>query len=103
VRLIALAGSLLLVLILTLLSLGTFSGGSGSGSTGILSHSNAEQQIQLCAEGRGSSYGNPPSQAQQAACDDEIADQAGGSGGASAPTVPTTTIPGYSVPTVPTG
>ena len=75
--LIAVAVSLLLALILTVISLGTFSGGSGSGSTGILSKSTAEQQIQLCAEGRDSSYGDPPSQAQQAACDDEIADQAG--------------------------
>jgi hypothetical protein len=102
VRLIALAVSLLLVLILTLLSLGTFSGGSGSGSTGILSNSNAEQQIKLCAEGRDSSYGDPPSQAQQAACLNEIAGQAGG-GGASAPIVPTTTNPGYSVPSLPAG
>lgn len=102
-RLIMVAGSLLLALILTLLSLGTFSSGSGSGSTGILSNSSAEQQIKLCSEGRNSSYGDPPSQAQQAACLNEIADQAGGSGGAGAPIVPTTTTPGYSVPSLPTG
>ncbi len=100
--LIAVALSLLLVLILTLVGLGTFSGGSGSGSTGILSNSKAEQQIQLCAEGRDSSYGDPPSQAQQAACVNEIADQAGG-GGAGPPIVPTTTTPGYSVPSLPAG
>lgn len=102
-RLIAVAVSLLLALILTLLSLGTFSGDSGSGSTGILSNSNAEQQIKLCAEGRDSSYGDPPSQAQQAACVGEIANQAGGGGGAVAPIVPTTTTPGYSVPSIPAG
>jgi hypothetical protein len=102
-RLIALVVSLLLVLILTLISLGSFSGGSGSGSTGIFSHSNAEQQIKLCAEGRDSSYGDPPSQAQQAACVGEIADQAGGDGGAGVPLVPTTTTPDYSVPSVPPG
>jgi hypothetical protein len=102
--LIAVAVSLLLTLTLTLLSLGTFSGSSGSGTTAILSNSTAEQQVQLCAEGRDSSYGDPPSQAQQAACDSEIADQAGGGGGGtSAPIVPTTTTPGYSVPTLPAG
>ena len=100
-RLILLALSLLLVLVLTLLSLGTFSSGSGSGTTGIFAKSNAEQQIQLCAEGRDSSYGDPPSPAQQAACVNEIASQAGG--GAGAPIAPTTTIPGYPVPSLPAG
>jgi len=105
VSLIATAVSLLLVLLLTLVGLGTFSsgaGGSASGSAAIFSRSKAEQQIQLCAEGRDSSYGDPPSQAQQAACINEIASQAGG-GGASAPIVPTSTAPGYSVPSVPAG
>jgi hypothetical protein len=101
--LIAVAVSLLLTLTLTLLSLGTFSGSSGSGTTAIVSNSTAEHQVQLCAEGRDSSYGDPPSQAQQAACDSEIADQAGGGGSTSAPLVPTTTTPGYSVPTLPAG
>jgi len=99
--LIAITMSLLVVLILTLLDIGTFSGGSGSGTTGILSKSTAEQQIQLCVEGRNSSYGDPPSQAQQAACANEIAAQAGGRAGA--PIVPTTTTPGYSVPSLPAG
>jgi len=103
VRLILLAVSLLLVLVLTLLSLGTLSGGSGSGTTGILSNSSAEQQIKLCAEGRDSSYGDPPSQAQQAACLNEIAGQAGGGGGSGIPIVPTTTTPSYSVPSFPAG
>jgi hypothetical protein len=100
-RLIAVAVSLLLALILTLLSLGAFSGGSGPGSTGILSNSNAEQQIKLCAEGRDSSYGDPPSQAQQATCVEEIADQAGG--GSGAPIVSTPTSSGSSVPSLPAG
>jgi len=102
VGLILTAVSLALVLVLALIGLGTFSGsgGSGSGSTGILSRSNAEQQIKLCAEGRDSSYGDPPSQAQQAACLDDIASQAGGGGGSPA-IVPTSTVPGYSVPSFP--
>jgi hypothetical protein len=102
-RLILLAISLLIVLVLTLLSLGTFSGGSGSGTTGILSNSNVEQQIKLCAEGRNSSYGAPPSQAQQLACVNEIAGQAGGGGGAGAPIVPTTTTPSHSISSLPAG
>jgi len=102
-RVVALAVSLLLALILTLISLGTFSGGSGSGSTGILSNSSAEQQIKLCAEGRDYSYGDPASQTQQAACLNEIAAQAGGGGGASAPIVPTATTPGYSKSGLPAG
>lgn len=98
--------SLILALVLTLFGLGTFSSGttgSGSGSTGILSHSRAEQQLQLCSEGRDSSYGDPPSEAQQAACIDEILSQAGGGGGGGAPIVSTTTAPGFSVPSVPSG
>jgi hypothetical protein len=101
VGLIAIAVSLLVALILTVISLGAFSGGSGSVSSGILSNSKAEHQTQLCAEGRDSSYGDPPSQAQQAACLDEIAHQAGGGGG-SAPIVPTTTTPG-NLPSLPAG
>lgn len=87
VRLLAIAVSLLLALALTILSIGTLSGGSGNGRSGILTHSESEQQIKLCAEGRDSSYGEPPSQAQQAACLNEIANQAGG-GEPDAPTVP---------------
>ena len=97
VRLLALAVSLLLALALTILGIGTFSGDSGNGSSGILTNSKSEQQIKLCAEGRDSSYGEPPSQAQQAACLNEIAKQAG-SGGPDAPT-----HPGDSVPSVPGG
>jgi|HubBroStandDraft_1064217.scaffolds.fasta_scaffold71642_2 hypothetical protein len=102
-RLIGLALSLILVLILTLIGLKTFSGSSGSGSPAIFSNSSTEQQIKLCAEGRDSSYGDPPSPAQQAACDEQIADQAGGGDGAVVPIVPTTTTPSYSVPGVPAG
>jgi len=106
VGLVVTAVSLVLVLLLALIGLGTFSsgsGGSGSGSTGILSQSRAEQQIKLCAEGRDSSYGDPPSQAQQAACLDDIAGQAGGGAGGGPAIVPTSTVPGYSVPNFPTG
>lgn len=101
-RLLALAVSLLLVLALTILGIGTFSGNSGSGSHGILTNSKSEQQIKLCAEGRDSSYGKPPSQAQQAACLNEIAQQAAG-GGSGVPTGPSPTLPGGSVASVPGG
>ena len=102
VRLLALAVSLLLALALTILGIGTFSGGSGNGSSGILTNSKSEQQIKLCAEGRDSSYGEPPSQAQQAACLNEIAKQAGGDA-PDTPTLPSTTLPGDSVHSVPGG
>lgn len=98
--LIAIAVSLVLVLILGLVGFGTFSsgsGGPGTGSNGIFSGSNAERQIQLCAEGRDSSYGDPPSPAQQAACVNEIARQAGGGGTVGVPIVPgvpTDSVPG---------
>jgi hypothetical protein len=69
---------LLLVAVLLLFSLNEFSSGGGGGSatagggaTGtpsILSRSQAEAAIKLCAEGRPSTYGNPPTSAQQARC-----------------------------------
>ena len=43
-------------------------GGSSSGTPSILSPSSAEHQIQLCSEGRDSTYGDPPTAAQQATC-----------------------------------
>jgi hypothetical protein len=80
--LVAMAVSLLLVALLLVFSLNVFGSGTGSGSgTGggggsaapsILSHSSAETQIKLCSEGRDSTYGSPPSAAQQAACIREL-------------------------------
>ena len=71
--LVAAVVSLLLVAVLLMFSLNVFSGsngtaGSSPGSPSILSRSSAENQIKLCSEGRDSTYGDPPSNAQQAAC-----------------------------------
>jgi len=70
--LVSMAVGLLLVAVLLLFSAGEFNGTSGSGSTpaklSILSRSSAESQLKLCAEGRDSTYGSPPSSAQQAKC-----------------------------------
>jgi hypothetical protein len=97
VGLVAMAVSLLLVAVVLVFSLNGFGlgsgassgGGAGGGSSGtpsILSPSPAEHQIQLCSEGRDSTYGNPPSSAQQATCIHELL---GGISGV-APTVPGT-------------
>jgi hypothetical protein len=86
--LIAMAVGLVLMAALLLFGLGAF-GGSGTGSgapsanPSILSRSPAETQIKLCAEGRDSSYGNPPSPGQQAQCVSELAGEI--SGGAGSP------------------
>jgi len=89
--LVAMAASLILVALLLLFSMNAFSGGSGSGASGanqsILSQSSAENQIKLCAEGRDSSYGNPPSSAQQAECMRDLLGQIAG-GGSSVPGAP---------------
>jgi hypothetical protein len=70
--LVATAVSLALVAVLLLFGLNAFGGGSGNGASGgqpsILSKSPAENQIKLCAEGRDSSYGDPPTAAQQSQC-----------------------------------
>ena len=72
--LVATVVSLLLVSLLLLFGLGAFSGGNAStGNTSILSQSHTESQIKLCAEGHDSTYGSPPSPAQQAKCLDELA------------------------------
>jgi hypothetical protein len=76
VGLVAMAAGLVLVAVLLLFSMNEFGGTSGSGVGGggasgnpsILSRSSAETQIKLCAEGRDSSYGDPPSAAQQSVC-----------------------------------
>jgi hypothetical protein len=84
------AVSLLIVVALLLFGLHQFSGPTSSSSTGagggsasgpsILSRSSGENQIKLCAEGRPSSYGDPPSPLQQAKCDRELAGQIAGTG-----------------------
>jgi hypothetical protein len=100
VGLVAMAVSLLLVAVILVFSLNGFglgsgagmgagagaAGGSASGTPSILSHSSAEHQIQLCSEGRDSTYGDPPSAAQQATCIHELL---GGISGV-APSVPGT-------------
>ena len=76
VGLISMAASLLLVAVLLLLGMNTFSAGTGSNTSSktpsILSKSPAETQIKLCSEGRDSTYGSPPSAAQQARCVREL-------------------------------
>ncbi|HYA68857.1 MAG TPA: hypothetical protein VED63_09005 [Acidimicrobiales bacterium] len=82
--LVAMAITLGVMAILLLIGFGTFgSGSAGSGGTGpakvsIISQSSAEAQIKLCAEGRDSIYGNPPSPAQQSKCLTELAGQISG-------------------------
>ncbi len=72
--LVATAVSMLLVAVLLLFGLNAFNGGNGStGNNSILSRSHTESQIKLCAEGRDSTYGSPPSPGQQAKCLNELA------------------------------
>ena len=68
-------------------SLHAFGGGTAPGGSSIISNSPAETQLKLCSEGRPSSYGDPPTPAQQAKCLDQLAGQIGG-GGASLPGSP---------------
>jgi hypothetical protein len=90
--LVAAAAGMLLVALLTLLGMNQFGGASGSGATAgkpsILSQSSAEQQIKLCAEGRDSSYGDPPSSAQQATCVRDLLGEISGTTGSSLPGAP---------------
>jgi len=83
--LVAMAASLVLVAVLLLFGLNTLKGGNGSGATtantAILSQSAAEQQIKLCSEGRDSTYGDPPSSAQQAKCVRDLLGEISGGGG----------------------
>jgi hypothetical protein len=90
VGVIAVVASLALVLVLTLMSTGAFtsSGPKEAGTTSVLSNSGSEQQLKLCVEGRHSSYGDPPSMAQQAACTRTLEGQLAGAAGQSAPRVP---------------
>jgi len=74
VGLVAMAAGMVVVAVVLVLSLNVFGSGTGSPGGGgaanpsILSRSSAETQIKLCAEGRNSTYGDPPSSAQQAKC-----------------------------------
>jgi len=87
IGLMAVTIGMVIVALLLVISLHAFGGGSKTGGSSILSNSSAETQLKLCSEGRDSSYGNPPSPAQQAKCLDQLAGQIGG-GGASLPGVP---------------
>lgn len=80
VSLIGVAVSLVIMAILLLIAVHPFggtSGATGTASNSILSQSSAESQIKLCAEGRNSSYGDPPTPTQQAWCVQQLATQAG--------------------------
>ncbi len=71
VGLVASAMGLALMALLLVVGLNEFGGGSSTkpgANPSILSQSNAQTQIKLCAEGRDSSYGDPPSATQQATC-----------------------------------
>jgi hypothetical protein len=75
------AVGLLLVAVFLLFSMNVFSGGSGTGSNhSILSQAPAQSQLKLCAEGRDSSYGSPPTPAQQASCLRQLAGEISGAG-----------------------
>jgi len=94
VNLLAVTVSLVLVAVLVVLSTGVFSGGATAGKTSILSTSSAETQLKLCSEGRDSStYGDPPTPAQQAKCLDQLAGQISGSGLAGGATGATGAVP----------
>jgi len=72
VGLVAMAAGMIIVAVLLVMSLNVFGSGTASPGGGaaanpsILSRSSAETQIKLCAEGRNSTYGDPPRPAQQA-------------------------------------
>jgi hypothetical protein len=93
VGLVAMAAGLIIVAVLLVMSLNVFGsgtagpGGGGAANPSILSRSAAETQIKLCAEGRNSTYGDPPTPAQQATCVRHLLGQvsAGGPTGAGAP------------------
>ncbi len=83
--LVATAVSLLLVAVLLLVGMNAFGAGGGTGSTtgntSILSQSSTETQIKLCAEGHDSTYGRPPTPAQQSKCLTELAGEITSTGG----------------------
>jgi len=84
VSLLAMTISLAIVAVLLLVSMNAFGGGTASGpgsQHSILSTSNAESQIKLCAEGHDSTYGRPPTPAQQSKCLTELAGEITSTGG----------------------
>jgi hypothetical protein len=93
IGLVGMVVSLGIVAVLVAVGMNAFGGGgSGQGSgtsasSSILSRSSAESQIKLCAEGRDSSYGDPPSSAQQAKCVRDLLGQVS-TGGSSIPGSP---------------
>jgi type II secretory pathway pseudopilin PulG len=86
VSLVGIVVSLAVVAILVLVGMNAFGGGTATGSS-IVSTSQSETQLKLCAEGRASTYGDPPTPAQQAACLNRLAGQISG-GSPSAPASP---------------
>ena len=79
--LIAMVAGMVILVALLLLAVHPFGGSTttnGSSSGSLLSQSSAENQIKLCAEGRDSTYGNPPTPSQQAWCVRQLATQAAG-------------------------
>jgi hypothetical protein len=78
------AAGLVIVALLLVLSTNVFGGGGDGGgpsaSPAILSRSSAETQIKLCAEGRDSTYGDPPSSAQQGICVRKLLGEVSGGG-----------------------
>jgi len=84
VGLLSMAAGLVVVALLLVVSTTVFGGSSSSPGNAnrpsLLSRSSAETQIELCAEGRPSTYGNPPAPAVRALCVRKILGQAGGAG-----------------------
>ena len=81
---------LLIFAAILVFSLDPFGGGSvgSGGAPSILRPSPTETQIKLCSEGRASSYGNPPTDAQQAKCIQELIGSIGSGGSGPGPTAP---------------
>jgi hypothetical protein len=94
-----LAFSLLVVGALIYVGFTAFNPAGTGKKPGIAGHTQSESQLHLCAEGKPSTYGNPPTQAQQSACISALADQAAGGSGVPAPLPTTTTQPGTPTPT----
>ncbi len=88
---ISIAAALVILLLVLLVGLHYENVAGTPKKPGLASHSQSEEQLQLCVEGRPSGYGDPPSAAEQSICDRYLAGQAAGDDGA--PPVPSTTAP----------